>query len=253
LSRIIKASRITGEYKIDEKNVNLNKGIESSQENSNTDLGNKVEREEIKQYIQQAELRAAAIIEEAEKKAQELLDKSLVEAERNREEGYNQGYQEGFAAGQEEGREKGLGELKNLTTFFDDIIRQTREELENDIDNLKRDIIELIIKVAERVLNTELEVNPEVINSIVSDMLDDMGDIQEINIHINPELTRYIVEEDFKTEYVRKCLNFIADNGLKPGDCIIETKLGGRDGTIETKLNLIKKELLKGVGYYEGT
>ncbi len=250
MSRVIKASRIIGEYKIDDKI--FRKEIESKP------TGDVLEdeyqkKEEVKQADQQIKDQCTQIIETAKKEAQEIIDKAIIQAKKKQEEGFNQGYQEGFLSGQEEGKEIGLKKFKDLVAFFDDIIRKTREELEKDVMGLKRDMLELVIKIVERILNTELELHPEIINNIISGLLDEMSDFQKINIHVNPELSKYIVEEDFKTKYARKQLNFIADNGLELGDCIIETKLGGRDGTIETKLNLIKKELLKGAGYYEGS
>jgi len=269
LSRVIKASRITGEYRIDVEKIKkkdssrdrTEKNSEPVSEQTSSAEDKHEEVEEDHSFIVQAKARAEEIVKEAQEKAAGVLEKAAREAEQKRqeahekgyEEGYEEGYHDGLEKGQKKGREEGLAEFKKQLSHFDDIIRKTRNELDRDAGELKRDLIDLIIKAVETILNTEVQINPEIINNIISPILKELSDFGEITIRVNPELTRYIVEEDFEDRYVSKELNFVADSSLLPGDCIIDTELGGLDASIETKLNQLKKELLKGAGYYEGS
>lgn len=259
MSRIIKASQITGEYRLEENSYikmrdilekKNNQDHEQEQELSQNKY--KVRKKESRNgIIAEAEIRAASIIEEAEEIAKSMKDQARDKLQNARQEGYQQGYQDGLENGREAGREEVVRELNGIMESFDNIIKETKAEVEKDIDNLQQDMIELALDIAGRVVTTVVEINPELINDIVIDMIKQMSDIEELNIHINSQMLQYISEYEFETDYGNHKINFIGESSLESADCIVETKFGGKDGTIENKLKLLKKELLKGAGFNE--
>lgn len=228
MSNIIKASRITGEYRLKEEII---------EQQVCTEI-----------IIDESGERAAAIINQAEQEAIRIKERAQKEIDQAKEDGYNQGYHDGFAVGDEKGRQQGLEHLNSVIKDLQEIVHHIKEELDNRVG----DLIKLAVKIANRIVHAELEINPQIINGIVKEMVQDMTNFEEIVIHVNPELEKYLVEEDFKSEFVKQQINFVGDSKLKMGDCIVKTHLGGRDGTIEGKLDLLERELLKEVGLYEG-
>lgn len=254
MSNIIKASQIIGEYKLkDRKLVQIKKEKQFKKKEKDNHPAEEEQAQQGKAgVITDAERKAAGIIKRAEEEVAEIKKQALKEIEQAKEEGYNQGYQDGYAAGEEEGRQQGLANLNNIASHFEEMVLKVKEELDNQVAALSGDLIKLAVRIAGKVVNAELEINPQIINSIVMEMVQDMSNFEEIDILVNPELEKYIVKEDFKSNFVKQQINFIGDSKLKMGDCIVKTHLGGRDGTIENKLALLEKELLKGVGQYEG-
>lgn len=93
-----------------------------------------------------------------------------------------------------------------------------------------------------------MEDEPEIINNIISKMLNQLENNQSnIVVRINPQLLPYLEKDDFYQKIDQKNLEFTADSDLKKGDCVIESNLGGKEGSLAHKLDLIKKELLKEV------
>jgi len=202
--------------------------------------------------IDESEERAAAIINLAEQEAGRIKESAQKEIDQAKEEGYNQGYHDGFAVGEETGREQGLEHLHSVIKDLQEIVRHIKEELDNRVNLFTGDLIKLAVRIANRIVHAELEINPQIINDIVKEMVQDMTNFEEIVVHINPELKKYLVIEDFKSEFIKQQINFVGDSKLKMGDCIVKTHLGGRDGTVKGKLDLLERGLLKEVGLYEG-
>jgi flagellar assembly protein FliH len=256
LSKVIKASRITGECKIDSSQYIKKKQQLSREEMLDEDIPlvteNMDELTRLKrEVIEQAKIEAAEIIEKAEDEALDIRAKAVKMIDESKQKGYEEGYQEGFAKGVHDGEEKSLLELNNLLLSFDNTIDQIKNQINTDIENIQQEVIKLAVKIAARILNTELEVNPELINNIVFGMLEEITEIDEISIFVNNDLLEYLSRESIDKKYAKQRINFIGDENLKPGDCVVETIFGGKDGTIERKLTLLEKNLLSEAGYHE--
>ena len=260
MSKIIKASRIKGEYKLSDIKINTTSNKKEDKEVRQSDNSYKKEKQEISEEIKQAQNRAEEIITRAQNESEEIKQKAQQEAEKikeqAREEGYNQGYQKGkengFTEGKEEGYEAGMEELTASIETLNQVIGKTRNELEDEIKQLPAEVIELSSQIASRVVNAEIELNPELINNIIIDILEEIGSAhEEILIKVSPELIDYIDRAQLDSNMAEQSLEIVGDNKLKPGDCIIETEFGGKDATLANKFDLIEKKLYQGAGYDE--
>lgn len=250
MSKIFKASQITGEYKLEDNYIEQEKKKkEEKKEQFDIDITNEEDSKERNRIIQNADKEAERLIMEAEEKAKLMLEEAKEEIEAARKEAFDQAYQEGYQEGYQKGQDEGFDKFKTLMTSFDNIIRDIKEKLIDDINNNQQEVIKLAFKISSKIINTEIKLNPELISNIVLDMLNQIADIEKVNIHINPLYLEHIEKGDFATDFVRQKLEFIADKKLAPGDCVIETDFGGKDGRIENKLKLLEKELLKGAGF----
>lgn len=264
MSKVIKASRITGEYKLSDIKIDkrINKKIKNSyQTEFNTkNESNQKEKIEKTEEVKDAESDVEKIVAEAEKKAVEIVKEAEEKAENLKEKaekkGYDSGYQTGEKDGYEEGHSKGydegLGEFKEKLNQLDSILNKTRFHFEKEIERLPGEVIDLSVEVASRIVNKEIDLEPELINNIIFDILEDIGNAhEEITIKISPDMIDYINEVDIESSLGDHSLEFVADGKLGPGDCVVETEFGGKDATIENKLDLIEKKLYQGAEYHE--
>jgi len=240
LSKIIKSSRIKGEYQIDELKIDK-----------------KVKKEPAAQEIQSAETdpnkealaeKYQAIVKEAKDEAATILQAAEAEAAEIKTEAKESGYQAGYEAGQEEAAAQVMEQFRKKLTGFDQLTDQFSAKLDQEIENLTPQVIDLAVQIAKRVINTKLELDGEYINHIVADILKDVFDYDKIRVRVSDELIG-IVNNFEKAEFNQE-LEFIADKSLGLADCVIETNFGGKDGRLDNKLQLIKEELLKGAGYH---
>ena len=262
MSNIIKSSNIVGTYLLPDQEI-VPKKIEKAKctklsekfEEKEELVEREAEKEEL-EIIDAARSEAEEIINQARQKVSEMLEKAEQEAAANLEqykkEGYQVGHREGYEQGQLEGHQAGLSKTTDTLATLENVVIETTNQLGNRVEQLSADLIELALKIAERMVNSHLPVEPTLINNIVKEMVQEINNINQVDIYIHPDLLEYIDEQDFKDNLARQKVHIYGDGKLEFGDCIVETELGGRDGTLSNKLRLLERELLKGAGFDEG-
>ncbi len=249
MSKVIKASQVTGEYKINQnpKTLSFNDNNEFEESASKKDKGKNKTLKKQKQVLSQAEKKAQKLISDAEQEANKIIENAKKEKEEilaKKNEIYSEIKTEAKAQGLKEAEaeiDRSKKELASLISGFE-------EEFNREKSRIRKDIIELAVKIASIVIDVKLETEHDMINNIISDMLSKVDDNhRDIVVRVNPQLIPYITENRFYEHINQKNIEFVSDPELKKGDCVVETNLGGKEGSLEHKLDLIKTELLKEV------
>jgi flagellar assembly protein FliH len=249
LSKVIKASQVTGEYKINQKpNVLSFNDKDYSQESHSKKEKNRTKNIKKKEkVISEAEKKAQKIIDEAEKKAEKIIK----EAEQKKQKLLSEKdeiYSDIKAEAKAEGLQEAQAEIDRSKNELASLISSFEKEFSREKSRIRKDIIELAVKIASIVIDVKLETEHDMINNIISDMLSKIDDNhRDILVRVNPQLIPYIEENRFYEHINQKNIEFHSDHELKKGDCVVETNLGGKEGSLEHKLDLIKTELLKEV------
>lgn len=193
-------------------------------------------REEARLIIQEAELEAARIIENARAQAAEHLE----EAEKRAKE---EGYTKGELLAQQHYREL----LEEAEEYRNRAVR----EYENTIHSLERDIVDLAISIARKVLEAELETSRETILKIARGAIEACLNRDRILIRVSAEDYDVVMENleriksmagDIGELEVRK------DQTLARGSCIVDTGYGMVDGGLETKLEMVEQAFREVMG-----
>lgn len=260
MSKIIKASRITGEYKLSDVKIEKQINKPKKKRKKLSEKKNNNNNQKLSKIQQRIKNRKDKIIAEAEEKADQIIadanEKASKIQEKAEKEGYDNGYQKGKEDGYEEGFEKGYEEAKSEAQTkieeLNKLLEKVDKHFEEELEKLPVEVIELSVKIASKIVNKKINFNPELINNIIFDLLEEIGDAhQDVVIKISPDMEKYINEVDVENKLNHENLTFVADEKLLDGDCIIETEYGGKDATIENKLELIENKLLQGAGYNE--
>lgn len=147
--------------------------------------------------------------------------------------GYEQGYQEGYESGMQSGRKDGLaqgrrdgvqearGELlahfEEVTRPVDALIAGLRQVQSDYQSALRKEVVELVAKVARQVIRCELALQPVQLLALVDETLAAMPVTRdEIQVYLNPEELQRIRELDPGRAAQ---WSLLADPGLEPGEC----------------------------------
>ena len=110
---------------------------------------------------------------------------------------------------------------------------------------LSKDILEISIKVAEKIIKKEVESSNEVLNAIVMDALKTLAkDENKIILKVNPtdvEYAKELVPKLLSTGQFEAKIFVTGDMEVDEGSAIIETSNGVIDANISTQLELIKE------------
>ncbi|RCW53361.1 MULTISPECIES: FliH/SctL family protein [Halanaerobium] len=252
MSKVIKASQVTGKYKISQKpkTISLNNDDRDESFSKEENKANKINSNKNK-ILSQAEKKADKIIKEAEKEAETIIEQAKSKKEKILSE-KDKIYQETKDEARKEGLAEAESQIEKKEKQLVDLISSFEREFEKEKSSIRKDVIELAVKIASIVIDVKLETEHDMINNIISDMLRKVDDNhRDIVVRVNPQLLPYIEENRFYQHINQKNIEFISDPELRKGDCVVETNLGGKEGSLDHKLDLIKTELLKEVEQHD--
>ncbi len=136
-------------------------------------------------------------------------------------EGTAQGLAQGLTEGADEARRSTLERFEGLAGPLDAML-QALERLQTDYQAaLRKEVIELVAKVAREVIRTELNTNPAQLLALVDETLAAMPRTpkRNVEVYLNREDLERIRELDAK---VADRWNLFADDRLQPGECRIK-------------------------------
>lgn len=222
----------------------LEKDYEKAYMEKYIELG-KLEYEKI---INKANEKALNIINEAEDKRESLINDAYNRAKEVLEESKHYGFDEGYKNGFDEGFNKGYKEGKLIS---DNLIRESLE-IKNGyiekkatlLEELEKDIIQLVIDIYEKVINKKNEEDSELIISLVLNGINNLDSTDKLTITTSKE--DYDILEMNKDEILAKAsmiseLILKYDMSFEKGDCIIETSKGNIDASLKNQVEEVKE------------
>jgi flagellar assembly protein FliH len=211
--------------------------------------------------------KAALTVEQAEKKAREIVEKAEADAEamtvqareeseqmrreaedvlknaeeiraKARKEGYDEGHAEGSAKGREDGLKQFEQDVAPVFTSFENI----DQLYENLWAGNEAPMVKLATIIAGRVVFKEVSMNPEIITDAFKAVIDILQEQHEVVFRVNPDDLSYL--EEVRGELRERMagltkIEFQADENLSRGDLIMETESGRVDATIKRRLEAV--------------
>jgi flagellar assembly protein FliH len=233
---------------------------EPSDEPSETDVEESVEDEEPepqpKTPIDFANIQADAILEDARRQAQEILDKAAQEAQEKaqeirdaaREDGYQEGYAQGAAKAAEEGARQREEQAAALGKEVQDFLDQASTALDRQLDENMDELREIAMTVAEKVVGVSLKSSSDVICRMIQTAVDKRKRKEWVRIYIAECDAKGLTEIPASLSTALSALSDrvriipVADD--EPGTCIIETPDEIVDASASTQLNNIRGILM---------
>lgn len=192
------------------------------------------------------------IIPPTEEELQRQLDEQRSHAqEQGHQEGYQAGYEQGRTAGESAGQESGHAagyeagmaagmakaqeHIEQHAQAFIALNRACSQSIETLDQEIGQALIGLATRIAEHVLRSTLQQQPERITDLVADVLRaDPGDTSFLVLSLHPddiELVRnYLVSESEPRPW-----RLEPDPGLQRGDCLVRSSYGDIDATLSTR------------------
>jgi flagellar assembly protein FliH len=158
-----------------------------------------------------------------------------------------------FEAGREKGRQEGRqaeheAQVGALSAAAQQRIRQAAEmvatfaqERDQFLQVVEREVVELALAVAARVLRREAQMDPLLLTGAVRVALGQLSRTTQVRLRVPPS------ELDLWTEAIALMPNLalkptvVAGEGMRLGDCVIETELGSVDLGIRSQLGEIER------------
>ncbi|SDI93845.1 flagellar assembly protein FliH [Natribacillus halophilus] len=198
--------------------------------------------------IADARKEAETILAEAraERKAiHEDMETSRAELEQTMEKKYaaakSAGEKEGFRAGEEKGYEA----YRAIINDARDIVTLAREEYQHYLDGAEPVIIDVAMKLSEKILGEKLEQETHWLQ-FVKQALQEVKNQSDVAVYVHPDRYEETVQQ--REEWLAILSNserirFFPDADLDKNDCIVETPYGRLAASLKDQLTALQTDL----------
>lgn len=182
-------------------------------------------------HLEQAEVEACAVTPSADSVCVDtLVQQQKIELKNKFEEGRLLGNSEA---------EKSFAQTTQALALACDEISNLKEKM---LERSQPDMLRLVFAIAERVVQANVQIDEEVITRTVRQAINLAVSAEEFHIRINPEDLQVV--NDHKPLFIASLsglsnIEFVPDESLTRGGCILESPLGRVDATMEAQLEAI--------------
>ena len=185
-------------------------------------------------------------ITEVHAKAKEIVQHAQQEADAIRKQSEDAGRKAAEAAIDRILDEKVAKQMETLTPALQSAIRQIEDSRQEWMRTWETRTLQLAASIAERIVRRELRVDPQLPLTWITESLQLCSGAAEILVRLSPNdhATLGNQVENLTAQFAPAAqATIVADPGLSPGGCKIETEFGAVDQQIESQLERIKQEM----------
>jgi flagellar assembly protein FliH len=199
-------------------------------------------RADAEAIVDRAAADAEKLLKQAESTALELLAKTRSEIAGVEEEARKHGDERGY----DEGKRLGQSELDPAIETFREVAQSIREQRRQLLEQAEPELVRLAMTIAERIVHTEVTVNPNVVLENVRSALTRITSREVVTVRVNPadhdviRQHRDAIHASSDVEHLR----IVEDQRVDRGGVIIETESGTIDAKISTQLKEAQRAIL---------
>lgn len=268
MSNLIKSSHVISledlkrieQLRLATKPRNISESAGDSEGISSVDVETQTMKERILQDAQQvaedilsaARQEAERIREQAGKEAEEWWQSRRQEDEQTAESARQQGYEEGFLQGSEQAERQMRERWEHTLQEATSIVRQAYLTKDSIIADAELFLVELSVKIAEKVIASKIEERPELAIELIAKALARRKEQGVITLCVAPSQFAFVqaAKDELSLGIDSQAeLQIIPDQTVGEGGCIIRSSFGSIDARIDTQLTAIREELLRIAAY----
>lgn len=197
--------------------------------------------EEKKKELIRIQEEAVKIITEAEKHAQEIHDKMIADAKLEVNDIKANAWEDGYSRGKNAAEENMQEDVDAILISANRVLTEASIKAREIFQNNQEGIINLSFVIAKKIIKKHVS-DKEVLFGNLLEAMKKVQSTKELKIFINWDQLNYSKElkERLKNSFQGiEVIDIIEDRTVEPGGCIIETKLGKIDATIENQLEIV--------------
>jgi len=208
------------------------------------------EERKAKKVLENAELERNEMIVEAQRQVESLLEQAQLDAETLKQEARVAGQADGYDKGYNGGYEAAIKEQQTIIEAANKKAEATialaETEKENCVQQAEKQIIELVMAIADKILPQHFIDAPQLILPMVRSALNKVKDQNNIVIRVSPQNYEFVLmgKNEFQSMLDGQgTLKIASDPALGDSDCIIESANGNVDARLATQLEIVKKSV----------
>lgn len=181
----------------------------------------------IKRNVELARQQATEIAARAQKEAERIVAEARREAEELLDSAKRDGYESGLA-------------------YWNEMLAAARQSRDDYIARNEPALLQLAVRIAEKLIGEELSASPEKIVTVVREALCSVARAKSVVLQLHPA-DAAVLEEHMSVlrgaAGPKREIEIVSNASLARGDCVIESDIGIIDARLETQLRNMERAL----------
>lgn len=157
------------------------------------------------------------------------------------EERLRQARQEGYAEAEGRLRAECEARFASVHAAVDSSVAEFARQREDYFSHVEEDVVHLALSIARKILHREAQVDPLLLVGLVHVALDKLDAGTRVRLRLNPSAIDQWREHFRQMEGNRRIPELVADTGVEPDGCVLETEVGTTAIGLETHLKEIEQ------------
>jgi flagellar assembly protein FliH len=202
--------------------------------------------------VEEAEQMGQAIIDNAHRQAEIILQKAAEDADALKAMAQAQGYDEGFQKGVSEGQLNAERELAPVIAQIQQILDAITEERARILASSEPAVVQLAMLIAEKIVGEIAQQHRSTVVQTVSKALNELAITGPFRIRVNPDDAVYLetLWNNDSTQMLAMVppqqstkWELVKDSNIDPGGCIVECGPATVDASLATQIRVIAEAL----------
>ena len=219
--------------------------MEYETESETERLENIIENKRVE--LENIQVEAVKTIKDAEKKAKEILENAINDANSEVNNIKANAWEEGFNRGKQEAMQRMEEDIDAVVISANKVLTESSIKAREIFQDNKSEIIKLSFEIAKKIIKKEVSDKEVLFENLVEAMKKAQSN-KELKIFVNWEQLSFgkEIKDILKNNFQGiETIDIIEDRTVEPGGCIIETKLGKIDATIKNQLDIVFNALIE--------
>jgi flagellar assembly protein FliH len=219
--------------------------MEYETESETERLENIIENKRVE--LENIQVEAVKTIKDAEKKAKEIIENAINDANSEVNDIKANAWEEGFNRGKQEAMQRMEEDVDAVLISANKVLTESSIKAREIFQDNKSEIIKLSFEIAKKIIKKEASDKEVLFENLVEAMKKAQSN-KELKIFVNWEQLSFgkEIKDILKNNFQGiETIDIIEDRTVEPGGCIIETKLGKIDATIKNQLDIVFNALIE--------
>lgn len=156
-------------------------------------------------------------------------------------------YESGFLQGEKAGMEIAEQKIEAVMRRYSESILELGKLRPSLYSQVEREVVKLAVEVAKKIVHREIQVDKDIIQTLVRVALSHVAEKSAVTIHLNPmDHNHLLALRDELSQAEGRDIALLADKSIERGGCLIQTECGDIDARIEEKFREVEQSFFEG-------
>ncbi len=157
-------------------------------------------------------------------------------------------YENGFVHGEKAGMEIAERKMEVVMRRYADAILEVNKLRSTLYAQIEHEVVNLAIAVAKKIVHREIQVDRDIIQTLVRVALGHVSEKSSVTIHLNPTDYNYLLEQRAElSQSEGRDISLLSDKSVERGGCLIQTDCGDIDARVQEEFREVEQAFFEGL------